>query len=68
MVEIPEAFEQFAIFSALASLKVADDQSEARREANEQAEGYLIQQANRYFPYRGKASSVPPRVYGSSAY
>ena len=68
VVEIPEAFEQFAIFSALASLKVADDEADARREANEQAEGYLIQQANRFFPYRGKASSVPPRVYGSSTY
>lgn len=66
VVEIPAAFEQFLIYSALAALKTADDEEDNRRMANEAAEGHLIQQANRFFPWRGKASSVPPRVYHSS--
>lgn len=66
VVEIPEAFEQFLIWGALASVKEADDEKGAAQSARMHADGYLIQQANRFFPFRGVGSAVPPRVYGSS--
>jgi hypothetical protein len=66
VVEIPDAFAEFLIWSALAHVKTADDEAAARNDANAMAEGYLIQQANRFFPFRGTGSSAPPRVYSSS--
>lgn len=66
VVELPAAFEGFLIWSALAGLYAADENDPARLHANASAEGHLIQQANRCFPYRGRGSRTAPRVYAAS--
>jgi hypothetical protein len=63
VVEIPQAFEGFLIYSAYAKLLTADEQYEERARALALAEGYLMLESDRQYRQTGETPAIPMRSY-----
>ena len=63
VVELPEPFEGFLIWSAYAKLLTADGEDDRRRAALAMAEGYLVLETDRKYRQAGETPAVPMRTY-----
>jgi hypothetical protein len=63
LVELPEQFEGYLIWSAYAMLLTADEQYDERKSAEATAEGYLTLLADEEYRQRGETPNIPMRTY-----
>jgi hypothetical protein len=63
LVELPQAFEGFLIWSAYSKLLTSEDEPEERQRAISMAEGYLLLETDRKYRQAGETPNVPMRTY-----